>query len=324
MRALLALLLIFFCSLKLSAQVSAYAKVDSTMRNYHPTVKTVDDLYKVVYFIRKNFLEDSLRLRASFMWITENISYDIKAFKTENRNASQLSYVIKNKKAICGGYSVLLKNFCDYFNIESKIINGHARSLDSDINILGKRFNTNHSWNMVKINNQWRVIDPTWASGYVYDIEKPGAKFYKRYEEFYYFAPPEKFILNHYPTVSRDQLLAKTVSYDFFIKGPLLSTAFLKDSIQEITPNQALIKARKDDTLAIRLRTNNLSGIICAWSENKKAAYSNYVMQDEGWLEFKYPVSVLGVYNLYVAYCDRIGSQALLTYKLDVSEKRRQ
>ena len=66
------------------------------------------------------------------------------------------------------------------------------------------------------------------------------------------------------------------------------------------------------------------SGIICAWSENKKVAYSNYVMQAEGWLEFKYPVSVLGVYNLYVGYCDRIGSEALLTYKLDVSEKRRQ
>src|SRR5688500_14476277 len=108
----------FFPSFYLSAQLNKYERVDSVMRNYHSSIKTVDDLYKVAYFIRKNFADDSLRLRASFIWITENISYDVRAFKTGNFAASKLDYVIKNKKAICSGYSALLKNFCDYFNIE--------------------------------------------------------------------------------------------------------------------------------------------------------------------------------------------------------------
>jgi transglutaminase/protease-like cytokinesis protein 3 len=307
----------------LLAQQSNYSTVDSIMRNYHPTIKTLDDLYKVVYFIRKNFTQDSLRLRASFIWITENISYDIKAFKTDNSSASRLAYVIKTKKTICSGYSALLKSFCDYFNIESKIVDGKARSLDNDINIAGSRFKANHSWNMVKVNDQWRLIDATWAAGNVSDIDKPSAKFHKEYDEFYYFTPPERFILNHFPILLKDQLLSKPIKYDFFSKGPLLTTAFLKDSIVEITPYNALINMKKGDTLAIRFKTNIQSAIICAFSENKKTEYSDYVVQKDGWLELKYPVSIMGVYNLYVGYCDRIHSNVLLTYKLEVSEKRK-
>ena len=123
-----ALLILSFYSFKLNAQDDGYYRVDSVMRNYHPRIKTFDDLYNVVYFIRKNFVEDSLRLRASFIWITENISYDVTAAKRENFNAAKLPYVIKSKKAICSGYSSLLKYFCDYFNIESKIIEGRAKS----------------------------------------------------------------------------------------------------------------------------------------------------------------------------------------------------
>jgi transglutaminase/protease-like cytokinesis protein 3 len=304
----------------LFGQQNDYSRVDSIMRNYHTTVKTLDDLYKVVYFIRKNFVEDSLRLRASFIWITENISYDIKSFKTGNPNASRLDYIIKNKKAVCGGYSALLKSFCDYFNIESKIVNGKARSLKSDINIASRAFKSDHSWNMVKISEQWRLIDATWAAGSIDDIEKPSAKFYKKYEGYYYFTLPEKFVLNHFPTLSQDQLLLKSIKYEFFRKGPLLHTSFLKDSITEVIPYEAVQKVKMGDTLKIRLKTNVQSAIICAWSESRKVDYNEYVVQQGGWLELKYPISAIGVYDLHIAYCDRVNSNALLTYRLEVSE----
>ena len=35
--------------------------------------------------------------------------------------------VIKNKKAVCGGYAALLKYFCDGFNIECEVVEGYAR-----------------------------------------------------------------------------------------------------------------------------------------------------------------------------------------------------
>jgi hypothetical protein len=66
--------------------------VDSTMKEYKEKIKSADNLYKVIYFIRNNFKEDSLRLRASFIWITENIAYDVKAFREDNPVAGTIDY----------------------------------------------------------------------------------------------------------------------------------------------------------------------------------------------------------------------------------------
>lgn len=70
------------------AQNADYKNVDSVMRQYNEKIKSSDELYKVVYFIRNTFDADSLRLRASFIWITENISYDIAGFKKDDPRSS--------------------------------------------------------------------------------------------------------------------------------------------------------------------------------------------------------------------------------------------
>ena len=98
------------------------------MRNYKEKIKSGDDLYKLVNFIRNNFSADSLRLRASFIWITQNIDYDVKAYQKEDPAAAGIDYAIRNKKAICSGYSNLLKYFCDAFKIENRIVEGRARA----------------------------------------------------------------------------------------------------------------------------------------------------------------------------------------------------
>ena len=119
--------ILLFLSVSGDSQQKPYYRTDSLMRVYQERIKTADELYKVIYYIRTNFKEDSLKLRASFIWITENIAYDVKAFIKEDPIASQINYVIKNKKAVCGGYAALLKYFCDGFNIECEVVEGYAR-----------------------------------------------------------------------------------------------------------------------------------------------------------------------------------------------------
>ncbi len=99
------------------SQSNPYSKVDSLMREYSTKIKSADDLYKVVDYIRNTFSEDSLRFRAAFIWITDNIAYDVKAYQKEDPAAAQLNYAVKNKKAICSGYTSLVKFFCSAFNM---------------------------------------------------------------------------------------------------------------------------------------------------------------------------------------------------------------
>src|SRR5262249_41453918 len=108
------------------ASDTTYRRVDSIMRAYSKKINSVDELYKLTYFIRSSFDSDSLRLRASVIWITENIDYDVKAWVDEDPRAADMEYVLRKKKAICSGYANLLKYFCDAFDIENEIVTGHA------------------------------------------------------------------------------------------------------------------------------------------------------------------------------------------------------
>lgn len=317
------ILLSFFSLIgcKVSAQTQSYDRVDSIMRHYEEKIKSADDLYKVVYFIRNTFDADSLRLRASFIWVTENISYDIEGFEKEDPRSSILSYVVKNKKAVCGGYAGLLKFFCDALNIESEIVYGIARTGKKDINISRYNLRSNHAWNAVKINNNWRLIDATWAAGTVDDTDEEKLKYYKDYKEIYYFTPPERMIFNHFPDQFKHQYLKKAVSKEMFKKWPLFTTYFIADSITEIYPDTCLIRVKVGDTVHFKIKTPIYSSYMCFTSENfKKVGSFGKIKRNGDWLLVDYPVKVSGNYNIYLYYCvPGIGSPAIAIYRFEVN-----
>lgn len=270
-------------------------------------------------------MSDSFKVRAAVIWIAENIQYDVKSWKKENANSTGLDYVLKNKKAICEGYAGLLKYFCDFFSIECRIVKGKARSFNSDILITESRLAEDHAWNLIKLNGKWEIIDPTWVSGYVTgDIDDPNSKFIKEFNDDYFFASPEKFILNHFPTQSQNQLLTPAVKADHFKKSPLYFTSFLKDSISDLSPDQALIKTSVGDTIVFRFKAKEGFLRMGAWSSiHEKGQYWTDVFVERGWMEFRYPVTTSGYYNLYVGYANGGKGKALVAYKLQVEPKKR-
>lgn len=301
------------------SQIDPYRNVDSIMRAYSGKVKTVDDLYNVTYFIRKNFSEDSLRLRASFIWITDNIDYDVKSYLNEDPKATRLEYVIKVKKAVCGGYATLLKYFCDAFKIENEIVDGYARTGKKGIYISQQRLKSNHAWNAVKINNTWRLMDPTWAAGTVDESHEKNQKYYRGFNEFYYFMPPQRAILNHLPRQAKFQFLTPLTNEFTFKKQPLFTSDYLVDDIQKVYPETALLKMNKGDTLVIKFKSSSVLKQMCVWSDDpKKIPYSDDLIKKGDWYEFHYPVQVLGYYNIYIGHCTLIQTTALVGYKLDV------
>jgi len=306
---------------KVSAQTQSYVKVDSIMRRYAEKIKSGDELYKVVYFIRNTFNADSIRLRASFIWITENIRYDIEGFEKEDPRSSMLNYVVKNKKAVCGGYAALLKFFCDAFNLESEIIYGIARTGKKAVNISQYSLRSNHAWNAVKINNNWRLIDPTWAAGSVDDTDEENLKFYKDYKEIYYFTTPERLIFNHFPDQYKYQYLAKSISKEKFKNWPLFTTAFISDTIREVYPETSVIKTKVGDTILFKFKTNFTPVRMYIKGLNfEKADFSGPPQRNGDWLEFKYPIKLNGNYTVYLGcQTSLFALPALLAYKLEVT-----
>lgn len=305
------------------AQSNPYRQVDSLMATYTKPVKNADGLRDLWYFIYRNVYTDSLRLRATVDWIAANIAYDLKLFQSGSEEAITLNDVVKRKKAVCGGYAALLKYMCDLFQIECEVVSGRARGFDRDVYMQQAKLIDNHAWNIVKINGTWRLLDPTWIAGSVTgDVDDPKAKYAPAFNETYYFMAPAKFILNHYPRLSRHQLLSPFVQEKEFRTSPLFLEPLLKTDIIAVMPAEALIKTVVGDTLTFRFKTKDLSAEMAAWSPTqKKADFKGEPVRNGDYVEFRYPVVATGFYNLFIGQIKGMRGEALLAYKLQVEPK---
>ncbi|MEP7319701.1 MAG: transglutaminase domain-containing protein [Panacibacter sp.] len=213
---------------------------------------------------------DLQKVTSIFSWVTNNIAYNVRAFQYNNRNDYRnylteesedsiaplkplnervAEIVLKRKTAVCDGYARLFKILCDYAGIRSEIITGYART---NINRIGAQFVSNHKWNAVFIDSAWRLLDATWASGYI----NYRNDFQKEYNSHYFLAPPDEFMLDHYPEDLRWTLLPSTQLLKEFYNTPFKTTAFNKNYISAFKPAGGVIEANIGDSIVIELETN--------------------------------------------------------------------
>lgn len=156
------------------------------------------------------------KVRAIFIWITNNISYDCIAYhsnkssrvnftyKTEAELASKkehyyydyASRVLQSRKAVCEGYAALFNALCKIAGVESEVVIGTASNNIDKIKRLKekKNFFANHTWNKVQIDGVWYYADATWASGYC----DPGVKhFFREFKPYYFITPLDQLYETH-------------------------------------------------------------------------------------------------------------------------------
>jgi transglutaminase/protease-like cytokinesis protein 3 len=287
---------------------------------------------------------DVEKSRAIFSWIAQHIAYETKPNKPSQRNDKASTTgaasddadtstmltplnelvaedVLKKRSALCYGYSRLFKCLCDYAGIPCEIINGYARG---DMNKIGNNFRTNHSWNAVKLDSNWYLVDVTWASGY---FTYSSNEFIKHFDDQYFLAPPEQFALDHFPDDLKWALLKEPPTIGEFRHSPYKSRCFVKYNIISYWPVDGVIHASVGDTVNLHIETNlsadrNIGGgsiddsldsspisgaVYCKPLNDDKSKIINYsyIVQsaDPKWLQL--------VYN----------DDMILRYKLDVSDK---
>lgn len=165
-------------------------------------------------YLNTHTSNDLEKVRAYYVWITHNINYDTKVFFSNTPNPKTTAIdALKQRTAVCQGYSELFKELCGTSNIPCFLISGYSKGYGFDPN---KRLtNADHAWNVVFIEGKWQLIDATWGSGHVgYD-----RKFKQKFDEEFFLADPQKFILKHLPTDPMWQLLPCPLSIDNYLKS---------------------------------------------------------------------------------------------------------
>lgn len=200
------------------------------------------------------------KVRAIFRWVTENISY--RTSRTPRYVAAQewpdtvewrsgdemTAYQVWQRRiAVCEGFARLFKTLCLYSGITAEVVSGYARTG------IASKFNVNHSWNAVRIDGKWYLLDPTWASGYVTYSDE----FIRHFDEHYFLTPPEELIRTHYPEELRWSLLQDPPPVSEFYHTPFRHKSFVKYSISSYFPAKGVIEAALGDTVRIVLETRN-------------------------------------------------------------------
>ena len=210
-----------------------YSRADSIAINFPK--KKYKAITEIIAPLTQDFKTEPEKFRAIFRWITENIEYNKAA-----AGATDADKVVRKNKAVCQGFSNLLKEMCESVNITCDVVVGYTKTDVKDINRKLKK--TDHAWNIVTLNGQKYLVDVTWVTS---KYNMTTRKFQKDFDEHYFLTPPEKFILDHLPENKKDQLLNKPISKKQFSQTPLLYADYFHLGIESISPNKGKLKHKK-------------------------------------------------------------------------------
>ena len=199
-----------------------YYKLDSFARNVPKEYeKDIETLVNYLITPAKSEME---KARVLFTWVATHVHYDDDAFNSGNITASTAEKVLLTKKAVCDGYSTLLYELCVEAGLEAEKVSGFAKGYGYTKDEEFKE--PDHAWNIIKIENQWKLFDSTWASGYGMNVNGKMVSV-DEFDPYWFDLNPKEFIYTHFPEDPKWQLLQDTLTMEKFKALPYIPRLIL-------------------------------------------------------------------------------------------------
>ncbi|MCR5761823.1 MAG: hypothetical protein K6G00_00395 [Treponema sp.] len=169
--------------------------------------------------------DDALKVKIIHDWICDNIEFDTQQYFSGKNKKQDYVSVLKKKIAMSEGYSSLMYEMCSAAGIEAVIVKGWSKGLGYSGKLERK---PDHSWNAVKVGNEWKLVDVAWDAGIV-----EVCTWIKHYSTEWLFLAPENFIYSHLPEDESYQFLpdADVRTKDQFVKEPYIAGKFFESGI---------------------------------------------------------------------------------------------
>ncbi|MDR0486740.1 MAG: hypothetical protein LBG91_00685 [Treponema sp.] len=212
---------------------------------------------QVVELINNSAKNDFEKVKKAHDVVALLVNYDAANFWAGTIPDQSYRSVLKNRMAVCEGYSNTLKKFCDELKIHCEIVHGFGRGVGTSPLAGDTPNKSNHAWNIVTINGESYLIDCTWDSGFM-----DGKVAKQSYTTDWLFLKPEHFLHTHYPENAKQQLVAVPLTAAQFSALP-----FLKPKFFELA-----------DDLSVKLQKIN--------QVDNKLSF-DYTIRDGYWLNFR-------------------------------------
>lgn len=170
------------------------------------------DLPKLTDYLTSEAHNDFEKVRSIYTWIVSNISYDHKVIADNSRRINNnIGDILRRRKAICMGYADLFEAMANLAELEAATVDGYSKGTATSIADLSE---PDHSWNAVKLQGNWYLLDATWGSSLAQnDLD------YTTINEDYYLSDPAIFLETHLPIVPFWQLNNCPINPDTYQSG---------------------------------------------------------------------------------------------------------
>ena len=237
--------------------------VDDMVQRY-PKFNSLKDLG---IRVQNDFDDDSKKIRAIYSWLIQNIKYKknrapfagakMLVYHSEYSLLYQLRHyelervekAFRQKRGVCWDYSLLFEELCTSIDIKAETIIGVAKTGIG--NITNEPLYKDHSWNAVQIDNEWHLLDVTWAADMYH---RNRALFDHNSIDHYYLTPSQEFIKTHFPEHPKWQLLAKNISIQEFYASPIYFSNYSESGLELSESTSGLIAISKDRRILLDIK----------------------------------------------------------------------
>jgi hypothetical protein len=178
---------------------------------------------QVVGLINNSAKNDFEKVKKAHDVVALLVKYDAANFWAGTVPDQSYRTVLKNRLAVCEGYSNTFKKFCDELKIPCEVVHGFGRGVGTSPLVGDTPNDSNHAWNIVTINGESYLVDCTWDSGF---MDGRAAK--QEYTTDWLFLKPEHFLYTHYPENAKQQLLATPLTAAQFSALPFFKPKFFE------------------------------------------------------------------------------------------------
>jgi len=332
-------LIILFLSFTIEAQKQDFKhinfeKADSIAHSYQGY--SLNNLPILTYKLTQNLDTQVEQFRAIYTWVCSNIESDHsfgevtlrKRKKLKNDSLSFLNWnskvlpkvferLLNDKKTICTGYAYLIKEMAALVDIDCEIVDGYSRTTRRNVSDVDF---PNHSWNTVKLNNNWYLVDATMASGY-FDMDKN--KFVKDYNDGYFFAEPDLFLKRNYPINSKWLLTENKITLNQFVEAPIVYGKTFKHAITPIVPKVLITEIVVNEALFFKFKISEETKIesirlVLSSGLRRKTIKVNHSNYDNGSVELEHHFTKKGHYDIHLM----VNTDIVVSYTVKVDNRR--
>ena len=223
----------------------SFTLVDKAARFITSLPATITPSALATGYVCRPHRSDIQRLRAIFTWCAERIAWD-EDFEGEVDSRR----VIQSRRGGSREVAYLVTDMCHAIGLQSEVVRGFLKTPGEDLD-LDALDRSNHHWNAILVDNEWRMMDCSLASPTNPSRSKYSSISSSIAEPFYFLTRPLDFCYTHVPLQPEHQHIVPPISPDVLLSLPCALPPYFQQRIQ----------LHNYDTSLIRLESLELSHI---------------------------------------------------------------